>query len=84
MINNLMKSLRFTQECRNRLCPSQLVETPSPLSPSPYEGEGELIERGASPLLYTPLLIGSFRGTQSLSTTTSPSPLKERGIKGVR
>ena len=56
MINNLMKSLRFTQGCRNRLCPSLSVETPSPLSPSPYQGEGELIERGASPLLYTRLL----------------------------
>jgi len=26
----------------------------------------------------------SPRGAQPLSTTTSPSPLKERGIKGVR
>jgi len=79
-----MKPPGFIRGYFKELCPSILVETPSPLSPSPCQGEGELTERGASPLLYTPLLIGSFRGTQSLSTTTSPSPLKERGIKGVR
>jgi len=84
MINNLMEFLIFMQGCVNRLYHSQLVETPSPVSPSPYQGEGELVERGASPLLYTPLLKGSFRGTKSLSHTTSPSPLKERGTKGVR
>ena len=56
MINNLMKSLRFTQGCRNRLCPSLSVETPSPLSPSPYQGEGEGIERGASPLFLHPVI----------------------------
>jgi hypothetical protein len=32
-----------------------LLVTPSPLSPSPWQGEGELIERGASPLLDTPI-----------------------------
>jgi len=63
-----MKPPRFIRGYFKELCPSILVETPSPLSPSPYQGEGELTERG----------------TQSLSTTTSPSPLKERGIKGVR
>ena len=29
-------------------------------------------------------LNGSSRGVKPLSTQTSPSPLKERGIKGVR
>ncbi len=31
------------------------VETPSPLSPSPCQEEGELLERGVSPLLNTPI-----------------------------
>jgi len=71
-----------------------LLVTPSPLSPSPWQGEGELIERGASPLLDTPLIKGSLKGRNKIQGVlegrspsyiiTSPSPLKERGIKGVR
>jgi hypothetical protein len=57
-----------------RVCSVILGTTPSPLSPSPYQGEGELLERGVSPLLNTPffeassssLIKGSFRGTKSL------------------
>jgi len=48
------------------------VVTPSPLSPSPWgfgKGKGEKKKRGG----FAPSLKDS-----------SPSPLKERGIKGVR
>jgi len=48
-----MESLESMQGCVNRLCHSLLVGAPSPVSPSPCQGEGELVERGASPLLYT-------------------------------
>ena len=84
MKNRLMKSLKYIQGCVNRLYHSPLVTTPSPVSPSPYQGEGELIERGASPLLYTPLLKEVLEGQSPSYITTSPFPLKERGIKGVR
>jgi hypothetical protein len=30
------------------------------------------------------VFIGKFEGGEALSKTTSPSPFKERGIKGVR
>ena len=83
MRNRLMEFLRFIQGCVNRLCHSLLGTTPSPVSPSPCQGEGEEIERGASPLLYTPLLKEVLEGL-SPSFPISPFPLKERGIEGVR
>jgi len=43
---------------------SLMIATLSPLSPSPYKGEGELLERGASPLLDTP-----FSGRLDTKTT---------------
>jgi len=87
-----MEFLRFIQGCLKGLRHSLLVETPSPVSPSPYQGEGELIERGASPLLYTPLggqgIIstrfggrggkGGFKGGFASLPYPSPSPLAER------
>ncbi len=79
MRNRLMGFLRFIQEYMKGLHSSLEVGTPSPVSPSPvspspYQGEGELLGRGVSPLLDTPfftvssspLLEGSFRGTKSL------------------
>jgi len=60
MINRLMKSLEPVQRCVNRLYPSLSLETPSPVSPSPWQGEGDLIERGAPPLLYTRLRGGGL------------------------
>ena len=77
-----MEFLIFMQGCVNRLYHSQLVETPSPVSPSPYQGEGELVERGASPLLYTPLLKGSFRGTKSLLHNHLPLSFEGEGDTG--
>jgi hypothetical protein len=78
MRNRLMKSIR---EYVGGFHPSLLEETPSPVSPSPYEGEGELLERGASPLLDTPFLAGIFRGTQS--PFSRPSLLYRREIREV-
>jgi len=64
-----------------------LAVTPAPVSPSPARGRGGVVERGAAPLLNTPLegrgIKGGFkRGEASLPYP--PSPSKERGIKGVR
>ena len=39
-----------------------LVVTPSPVSPSPWQGEGEELERGAAPLLDAPLGGGEDKG----------------------
>jgi len=36
----------------------RLLVTLSPLSPSPYQGEGEELVRGVAPLLDTPLVGG--------------------------
>ena len=48
----------------NGLRPYVIVAIPSPLSPSPYEGEGEYFyKRGVSPLLDTP---NSYRANCSL------------------
>jgi hypothetical protein len=68
-----MKSLESMQGYMNRLYHSQLIETPSPLSPSPYEGEGELIERGAPPLLNTPFV----------GEGISETPIVGRGVRRV-
>ena len=51
-----MKFLRFLMGYIKGLYSSLGVGTLSPVSPSPYQGEGEVIERGASPLLHTRLL----------------------------
>jgi len=52
------------------------------------EGEGEDLERGAAPLLDAPLerwgIKGGFKGGFASLPYPSPSPLKERGTKGVR
>jgi len=64
----------------------RLFVTPSPVSPSPWEGE-DFYKRGASAPLTLPVInpdLGeSKRGFASLFIS-SPSPLKERGTKGVR
>jgi len=78
MINRLMKSLEPVHVSLHRLYHSLLVETPSPVSPSPYEGEGELIERGAPPLLNTPIMglggiTGGFKGGEA--SLPYPPPL---------
>ncbi|MCJ7764059.1 MAG: hypothetical protein MUO90_02735, partial [Dehalococcoidales bacterium] len=72
-----MAVLQFIGGFVKRVLAAFAVETLSPLSPSPCQVEGELSERGLSPLLNTPLLEfvynplskGSFRGTQPLLTT---------------
>jgi len=52
-----MEFLRFIKGYLQRQSPYLLVETLSPLSPSPYQGEGEeILLRGAKPLLHTLLL----------------------------
>ena len=56
---------------------SMMIRTLSPLSPSPYEGEGELLERGVSPLLYTP-----FSGRMDIKTTVE-SPFSGYGIADI-
>ena len=69
-----MFDLKFIGDFVKGILAASAVETPSPLSPSPWQGEGELLERGAPPLLNTPLLAFacvhfskvSFRGTKSL------------------
>ena len=60
---------------------------PIPCVPFPLgisEGEGEDLERGAAPLLDTPLerwgIKGGFKGGFVSLPYPSPSPLKERGI----
>ena len=67
--------------------------TLSPVSPSPYQGEGEDFEkRGEAPLKH-PHIINPEQGERykrrvkerrSLSKISSPSPFKERGTQGVR
>jgi len=62
--------------------------TLSPVSPSPARGRGGVVERGAAPLLNTPLegrcIKGGFKGGFASLPYPSPSPSKERGTKGVR
>jgi len=63
---------------------------PIPCVPFPLgisEGEGEDLERGAAPLLDASLGgrgKGEFKGGFASLPYPSPSPLKERGTKGVR
>jgi len=61
---------------------------PIPLTPFPYKGRGKINKRGAKPLSnqnLSPLqLKGSLKGLCPFKEYPSPSPLKERGIKGVR
>ena len=65
---------------RNEDC----LETHPP-DPLPLIREGGVVVRGASPLFDSPFfLCGCMRGAKPLSKVSSPSPLKERGIKGVR
>ena len=52
--------------------------TLSPVSPSPRLGEGELIERGAAPLLNAPL--GGSRGNKG---TITASPFYKGGGRGI-
>ena len=64
--------------------------TLSPVSPSPYqgEGEGEVVVRGANAPLKHPQYFGEIRkfkrGEASLYIIPPPLLGKERGIKGVR
>jgi len=62
-----------------------LVETPSPVSPSP--GRGGNRKRGFAPLRHPTKGENrkeGFKGGFASLPYPSPSPLKERGIKGVR
>ena len=62
--------------------------TLSPVSPSPYQGEGEVVVRGANAPLKHPQYFGEIRkfnrGEASLYIIPPPLLTKERGIKGVR
>jgi hypothetical protein len=62
--------------------------TLSPLSPSPGRGRGRNRKRGFAPLRHPDLGFGiykgGFKGGAASLPYPSPSPLKERGIKGVR
>jgi len=58
--------------------PQSRVSRVNPRHPSM---QGRQSQREAKP---PHIPIGSFRGTKSLFLIPSPSPLKERGIKGVR
>jgi len=61
-------------------------------SPSPLGGDTKRGVRGAKPLLHNPvplsfggeILKGELEGRSPSYITQSPSPLKERGTKGVR
>jgi hypothetical protein len=55
-----MTFLRFIRGYFKWLNLSLGIRTPSPLSPSPWQGEGELLKRGASPLLDTPIFRGDI------------------------
>ena len=72
-----MEFLRwFIKGCLKGLRPSLLVETLSPLSPSPYQGEGEddSLKRGFAPLRHPAIEVRELkRGFASL--TQPPPPL---------
>ncbi len=57
-----MAVLQFIRGFLKWILAAFTVETPSPLSPSPCQGEGELLERGVSPLLDTPLERQDIKG----------------------
>jgi hypothetical protein len=60
------------------------VYQPHPLTPSPYQGEGDIfLKRGFAPLI-RPKILGKFRGGTSPLFLLTPLPLnKGKGIKGI-
>jgi hypothetical protein len=62
-----------------------LFDNPSLFIPLPFlRGEGVIFKRGEASFKLSLIFLGCLRGVVAPLLISSPSPLKERGIKGVR